>query len=166
VKRPTAVLVGMLMLLAGCGDRPGYDASAVEGYLLHMQNSPFANLAIIDKAKCPAHHDLSEGMTVRCTITVSGSKIPYRVTLTNVNDDPVTVSAKPDGVVLSRDKLRQVIGLSLPQGAAKAAVDCGGPFMVAHVGQSLKCQATLGSQVRTFTVKVKDTTGRVSVVSS
>ena len=163
MKRASVLLVGTLLLLAGCGDRPGYDASAVESYLVHMHGAPFSDG--IDKASCPSHHDVSEGMTVRCTLTVSGSKIPYRVRLTNVHDDPVTVSAEPDGVVLSRDKLRAVIGLSLPKGAARPAVDCGGSYMVAKVGQSLKCKATLGSQVSTFTVKVKDATGRVSVVS-
>jgi hypothetical protein len=163
VKRAAVLLLSTLALVAGCGDRPGYDASAVESYLVHMHDAPFAEG--IDKASCPAHQDVSEGMTLRCTLTVSGSKVPYRVRLTNVHDDPVTVSAVPDGVVLSRDKLRAVIGLSLPKGAARPAVDCGGSYMVAKVGQSLKCKATLGSQVSTFTVKVKDATGRVSVVS-
>jgi hypothetical protein len=163
VKRASVLLIGTLLLLAGCGDRPGYDASAVESYLVHQQGGPFSGG--IEKASCPAHHDLQEGMTVRCTVTVSGSRIPYRVKLTHVHDDPVRVTAQPDGVVLSREKLRAVVGLSLPQGAARPAVDCGGPYMVAKVGQSLKCTATLGSQVRTFTVKVKDATGRVSVES-
>jgi hypothetical protein len=150
VKRASLLLVSTLALVAGCGDRPGYDASAVESYLVHMHDAPFAEG--IDKASCPAHQDVSEGMTLRCTLTVSGSKVPYRVRLT-------------DGIVLSRDKLRTVIALSLPKGAARPAVDCGGSYMVAKVGQSLKCMATLGSQVSTFTVKVKDATGRVSVVS-
>jgi hypothetical protein len=163
VKRASVLLVGTLLLLAGCGDRPGYDPSAVESYLVHQHGGAFPDG--IERASCPAHRDLHEGMTVRCTVTVSGSKIPYLVRLTHVHDDAVRVSAHPDGVVLSREKLRAVIGLSWEKGAARPAVDCGGPYMVAKVGQSLTCKATLGSQVRTFTVQVKDATGRVSVVS-
>ena len=53
-----------------------------------------STMAVIDKASCPAHRDLSEGMTVHCTVTVSGSKVPYRVKLTNVHDDPVSVPAE------------------------------------------------------------------------
>jgi hypothetical protein len=104
-------------------------------------------------------------MRVTCTLSVSGAKLPYRVRLTNVHADRVTVAARPDGVLVSGTKLRNYVRTTLPDTAAGADVDCGGPFVVADVGSSVDCTLTLGSQQKPIKVKVLDDAGRVSISS-
>ena len=155
-----------LVVVAGCGDRPGYDASAVEKYLVASQGWRFAGAGEVSKASCPSDRDLSEGMTVLCTLTVSGSKVPFKVTLTDVHADKVKVTAAPDGVVISGARLRDVVASSLDTASQKATVDCGGAaFLVAKVGKTVDCTLVLGSQTKPFKVTIKDETGRVAIAS-
>ena len=155
-----------LLVLAGCGDRPGYDASAVEKYLVASQGTRFAGAGEVSKASCPSHRDLSEGMTVVCTLTVSGSKVPFKVTLTDVHADKVKVTAAPDGVVIPASRLREVVATSLDAASKKAQVVCGGSaFIVAKVGKTVDCTLVLGSQTKPFKVTITDESGRVSIAS-
>jgi hypothetical protein len=164
-RRALAIGVG-LMVLAGCGDRPGYDSAALERYLVASQAWRFTGANAVSQATCPSDRDLTEGMTLRCTLTVSGSKVPFRVRLTDVHAEKMKVTAAPDGVVIPGDKLREVVALALPETASKATVDCGGSaFIVARVGRTVDCTLVLGSQTKPFKVTVKDATGRVSIQS-
>ncbi len=166
VKRLAILLGASVLLLSGCGDRPGYDATAVEKYLASTQGQQFAGTGTVGKASCPRHRDLSEGMTVRCTLVVGGSKVPFLVTLTDVDASKVHVHAKPDGVVIPSSKLTAVVAQGLPAQSRGAKVDCGGDaFLVAKVGKTVTCSLVLGSQTRALKVTVKDASGRVSVSS-
>jgi hypothetical protein len=163
-RRATGLAVVGLLLLAGCGQSPGYDAAAVESYLATSQAATFAPTAQVSRAACPSDQELREGMTFTCTLSVSGSKLPYRVTLTHVHDT-VEVAAAPAGVIVSGAKLRAFVRTTLPKDSAGAQVDCGGPFVVAAVGSTVDCTLELGSQATPMKVKVLDETGRVSITS-
>ena len=166
MRRPVVTLLaGGLLLLAGCGESPGYDDAAVESYLVKSQSSLFGVAGDKARATCSDDRDLREGMTVACTLTVSGAKLPYRVKLTHVHDKRVTLVARPDGVLVSGAKIRAYVRSTLPDTSAGANVDCGGPFVVVDVGKSVDCTLTLGSQEKPITVKVLDEVGRVSVSS-
>ena len=149
--------------LAGCGDRPGYDDAAVESYLTTCQAATFAPAGKVGRATCPGDLELQEPMTFTCTLEVSGVKLPYVVRLSDVRTDEMSVSATPDGVLVSRTRLRDVVRSTLPKDSAAADLDCGGDFVVADVGETLPCTLTLGARERPIEVTVKDAAGRVSV---
>jgi hypothetical protein len=160
------LLASGLLLLVGCGESPGYDDAAVESYLVEGQSSLFGAAGDKATSTCPDDRELREGMTVTCTLTVSGAKLPYRVKLTNVHDEErVTVVARPDGVLVSGAKIRSYVRSTLPRTSAGADVDCGSPFVVVDVGATVECTLTLGSQEKPLEVKVLDTVGRVSIRS-
>ena len=161
-----ALAGGCLLLLVGCGgDRPGYDDSAVESYLSTSQADTFGTAGDVGKATCPGDLELREGMTFVCKLDVSGTKLPYKVRLTNVHEETVSISAAPDGVLVSGTRLRNFVRGTLPKASAEANVDCGGAFVVADVGESLPCTMTLGAQERSIKITVKDKAGRVSIGS-
>jgi hypothetical protein len=163
-RRSLALVAGGLLVLAGCGDTPGYDAAAVESYLVTSQADTFGATGV-DSASCPADRELAEGMQLTCTLKVSGAKLPYRVTLRNVHEPKVTVTAHPDGVLVSGAKLSSFVRSTLPKDAKGADVSCGGPFLVARVGTKVDCALVLGSQEKPLTVTVLDKAGRVSIGS-
>ena len=164
-RRVVPLLAAGLLLLAGCGESPGYDDAAVEAHLVKSQASLFGPAGDKARATCPADRELREGMTVTCTLTVSGAKLPHRVKLTNVHDKRVTVVSRPDGVLVSGTKIRSYVRSTLPSTSAGANVDCGSPFVVVDVGKSVDCTLTLGSQEKPIKVTVVDKVGRVSVSS-
>lgn len=151
-----------LALLAGCGEQPGYDASPVEDYLRSSQAALFGEQEV-EKASCPGDLTLLEGMTFTCTLTVAGADLPFRVTLSGVRTEEVTVRARPAGVLLAADRVRDHVRTTLPRTFEGADVDCGGAYVVAKVGAELSCRLTLGSQVKPLTVTVRDEEGRVTV---
>ena len=77
----------------------------------------------------------------------------------------MTVSAAPDGVLLSGVKVRDFVRTTLPKSSAAADVDCGGPYVVADVGETLDCTLALGAQEQPIKVTVKDKSGVVAVGS-
>jgi hypothetical protein len=161
----TAALAAGLLAVAACGDRPGYDRDAVESYLVESQGATFAPSGTVEKATCPAGLELREGMRFTCRLTVSGARVPYRVRLTHVHDDRVSVTASPDGVLVSGTKLTEAVRGRLPKASAAADVDCGGPYFVAAVGDTVDCTLVLGGQEKPIKVTVEDESGSVSVVA-
>jgi hypothetical protein len=134
----------------------------VESYLVQSQQAVLGDEV---RASCPDDLETEEGMTFRCTLKVSGAAMPYRITLTDLDAEKVTVSAAPDGVLISGVKVRDFVRTTLPKSSAAADVDCGGPFVVAEVGETLDCTLALGAQERPIKVTVKDEAGVVSVGS-
>jgi hypothetical protein len=168
VRRVWALVV-LGLLVSGCGDSPAYDASAVESHLVRTQAAAYGDTAKVTAASCPAHEDLREGMTLTCSVTVGGARVPYAVRLTHVHSDhAMTVSARPQGVLLSAAKLRAEVQRAMPKGPKDVQVVCGragASLVVARVGQKLACQVVLGSQTRPISITVKDAKGRVSISS-
>lgn len=162
VVRGTTLVVAVLVL-AGCGESPGYDRASVEGYLAQAQSGAFGSDAKVGRAMCPKHLALKEGMRFRCTLDVSGTAVPYQVRLTHVAGKQVTVHAAPDGVVVPALAVRDYVRSTLPRASRAAGVDCGKSYIVAKVGQTLDCKLTLGAQEKDITVTVKDEQGTVSV---
>lgn len=165
MRRLAALAAVSTILLSGCGAEPGYDAAAVESYLNSSQASRFAGAGPVGSARCPDERALREGMTVRCTLEVSRSQVPFVVTLRDVRTDEVKVSVRPDGVIISGKRLTDVVRLKLPADARQADVECDGnsAFVVAQVGQTIDCDVLLGSQRTAFRLTVTDAAGRVSI---
>jgi hypothetical protein len=159
-----AVSVGLLCL-AGCGERPGYDSTPVESYLARSQAGSFGPAVRIGRATCPEDLALEEGMTFRCRLDVADTALPYRVRLSQVRSEEMRVSAAPDGVLMSGEKVRDFVRSTLPKGSSAADVDCGGVYFVAEVGQTLECTLALGAQQRSIEVRVKDEAGVVTLGS-
>jgi hypothetical protein len=157
------VLAGLAVLLAGCGDRPGYDRGAVEHFLATSQAGTFGGDLEVGKASCPKEAAVEEGMTVRCTLAVSGSAVPYRVTLRDVHGKKVKVTAKPDAVIVPGAAVRDFVRTTLPKESKGADVDCGGGVIVAKVGQTLDCTLTLGAQTQPLKVTVTDKAGTIAI---
>ncbi len=151
-----------LSLLAGCGEQPGYQAGPVENHLRTSQAALFGDQEV-ERATCPTDLTLLEGMTFTCTLTVAGAELPFRVTLTDVRTEQVTVKARPAGVLLAADRVRDHVRTTLPRTFKGADVDCGGAYVVAKVGSKLDCRLTLGSQEKPLTVTVRDDEGHVTV---
>lgn len=158
-------LAASVVLLAGCGDRPSYDAGAVEDFLAKSQAATFGADLKVGKAHCPADVAVSEGMRLRCTLEVSGAKVPYRVQLRHVHAKKVDATARLDGVVVRSSSVRDFVRGTLPKESKGADVDCGKGVIVAKVGQSLDCTLVLGAQEKPLTVTVTDAQGTVAVAS-
>lgn len=159
--RVAAVAFGAF-LLAGCGDRPGYDSVSVEHFLETSQAGTFGDLHP-GKASCPKVATVTEGMTVRCTLAVAGSEVPYRVTLRHVHATKVDATAKLDGVVVPATAVRDFVRTTLPRESRGADVNCGGGMIVAKVGQTLDCTLTLGAQTQPIKVTVQDQAGTIGI---
>lgn len=162
--RALALGAAGLLLLAGCGDAPGYDHAAVEGYLVSSQSTALGG-AKVTGASCPHDRSLREGMSLTCTLAVSGTKLPYRVRLTHVHARRIRVTATPDGVLVDGSKLVAYVRSTLPHDATGATVRCGAAYVVTHVGDSLTCTMVLGSQQKDVKLKVTDPSGTVSLAS-
>jgi hypothetical protein len=160
-----AVAGSALLVLAGCGERPGYDRASVEGYLARAQSGSYGADAKVGRASCPEKLALKEGMRFTCTLDVSGSAVPYRVRLTHVQARKVTVQASPAGVVLPEVAVRDFVRSTLPRSSKGAGVDCGRRYLVAKVGQTLACKLTLGAQQKDIKVTVRDERGTIAVTS-
>ncbi len=112
---PLAVvsLVVAALGLAACGENQ-YDAGKVESILQQTQKDKLRGLPMGD-ATCPKDVKLSEGVTFQCTLVIAGEQAPYKVTLTNVKADKVTVTAEPakalvaTKAVLGRDLLAECL---------------------------------------------------------
>jgi hypothetical protein len=152
-----------VVLLAGCGEEPGLDLSAVESYLASSQAATYGADADVGQAHCAGHPALEEGMTLRCTLAVSGASVPYRLTLHHVHARKVAVTVALDAVVLDADELRAFVRKQLPKAFAKAGVECGGDYVVTDVGKTVECTVSSGAQTQSVVVKVEDDAGHVSL---
>jgi hypothetical protein len=151
------------VLLGGCGEKPGLDLSAVESYLAASQATTYGTDAAVGRAHCPGHPALKEGMTLRCTLTVSDASVPYRLTLHRVHSRKVSVDVALDAVVLRATDIRAFVRKQLPKAFAKASVDCGGDYLVTDVGETVDCTVSSGAQKEKITVTVEDEAGRITI---
>jgi hypothetical protein len=153
-----------LLLLSGCGDKPGLDTGAVESYLASSQASTYGADAEVGEASCPGEHALREGMVLSCTLAVSDASVPYRLTLHKVRSDKVSVDVALDAVVLRSADVRDFVLGQLPKAFRKADVDCGGhDLLVTEVGKTVDCTVSSGAQTKPVVVKVEDAEGRISI---
>jgi hypothetical protein len=165
-RRRVRLLAGAALgtvLLAGCGDDPGLDLSAVESYLATSQATTYGSDADVGKAHCAGHPALKEGMTLRCTLAVSDASVPYLLTLHHVYARNVSVDVALDAVVLRAADIRDFVRKQLPKAFAKAGVDCGGDYLVTDVGKTVECTVSSGAQSHPVTVTVEDEEGHVSL---
>jgi len=151
------------VLLSGCGEKPGLDLSAVEAYLASSQATTYGTDADVGRAHCAGHPALKEGMTLRCTLTVSDASVPYRLTLHHVHSRKVSVDVALAAVVLRATDIQTFVRKQLPKAFAKATVDCGGDYLVTDVGETVDCTVASGAQTQQVTVTVSDEAGRIAI---
>jgi hypothetical protein len=150
------------VLATGCGDVPGLDTEAVEAFLLQSQSSTYGDVEI-GPAACPGSHELRDGMTLQCTVTVVDAEVPYRVRLTHVHDEEVDAAVTLDAVVLMAARIQDYVRSTLPKDFSAAKVSCGHEVLVAQVGDAIDCTLAAGAQTKPLTVTVEDEAGHISI---
>lgn len=145
--RRNRLLVGAaaLLTLSACGDQPGFDAGSVEDYLVSSQRDAYPG-AEVGGAHCPSPLDLEEGMSFRCTLSVSGTEVPYSVRLTRVHSASPRVAVDARGIVVRASAAQRYLASSLPKTATGAKVDCGAAYLVVEEGDEVTCAVSLGGQ--------------------
>jgi len=164
-RRLAAYVAAAVVLGAGltaCGDEPGWDPTAVEGYLQQSQAQSFPDLEV-GAATCPGHHALAATMTVRCTLAVADADVPYRVRLRHAREDEVSVDVTLDSVVLRGSDIESYVRSTMPEDFAQAQVDCGHDLVVAQVGEDLDCTLASGAQTTPLSLRVEDAAGHLAV---
>ena len=153
--RRLLVLLGpaALLTLSACGDQPGFDAGSVEDYLVSSQRDVYPG-AEVDGAHCPSSLDLEEGMSFHCTLSVSGTEVPYAVRLTRVHSTSPRVAVAARGVVVRGSAAQRYLVSSLPKTAKGAKVDCGAAYLVVEEGDEVTCAVSLGGQSKEVALEV------------
>jgi hypothetical protein len=164
--RFAAYAAGVLVLGAGltaCGDEPGWDPTAVESFLQTSEAGSFAGLDV-GPAHCPAHHALTDTVTVRCTLAVADAEVPYSVRVGHAREKKVDVSARLDSVVLRGTDIQAFVRSTLPKDSREATdVDCGHVLVVAQVGDQLDCTLASGAQTAPLSLTVEDAEGHLTL---
>lgn len=162
---------GALVLLAlsacsvslGAGSK--YDAGAVEEFLATSQEGNTGDLAI-GEATCPEDVDVVEGVEVECTLEIGGQAAPYTITLTDVDEDEISVNAIQAKAIIPVASAEQFVTDNLDESAAGATVDCSeseDPLILADPGDKIPCVLTLGSDTQTLELNVTDVEGNITI---
>jgi len=162
--RTRAAAAAAVLLLSACGDQPGFDPQAVEDFLVSSQQSRYQPGDDLE-AVCPYDLKLEEGMTFACTLTASGTDIPYRVQLTRVREADPTVQVETAALVVPETTVQIYVVSSLPATARGAKLDCGSSYVVVEAGDDFMCYLSLGGQQREVTLTA-DEQGAVTIADS
>lgn len=163
MRRSAVVAAVLAVVLSGCGDEPGVDTEAVEGYLATSQAGAYEGLEV-GAPDCPADEDLREDLELACTLTVADVQVPYRVTLRDVESAEVSIEVELERVVVVTSAVQDYVRTLLSEEYAAASVACdGADLVVTDVGETLDCTLALGAEVTPLRVTVEDEAGHVSV---
>jgi hypothetical protein len=159
----TVSIVGAVAL-AGCGSN-SYDAGTVEKYVRKSQEGKVRGLALGD-ATCPKDVKLSEGVTFQCTLEIAGEAAPYKVRLTDVNADKVTINLEPAKALIATSAVVGLVRDGLkPRFQDRAKITCGEKqLLVVDPGTRIGCIVTVGGERRQAIARVEDRQGRVTLV--
>lgn len=159
---PLAVvsLVVAALGLAACGENQ-YDAGKVESILQQTQKDKLRGLPMGD-ATCPKDVKLSEGVTFQCTLVIAGEQAPYKVTLTNVKADKVTVTAEPAKALVATKAVLDFVRSRLTPELRDKPLTCGDKeLLIAAPGTKIGCVITIDGKENQIVLRVKDTKGNV-----
>ena len=158
---PIALLA--MLSLAACGGN-AYDQAKVEKFLAQSQEGKVRGLKL-GKATCPKDVKLTEGVTFRCTLLIAGVAAPYKVTLTNVKADKVTITGEPAKALISTQAAVDFVTGQLNASAAKRAkVRCskaGEQVIIAAPGTQIGCIVAIDGKQLQAVLVVDDTKGSV-----
>lgn len=146
--------------LGACGENR-YDAGKVESLLKQTQEGKLRGLPM-GEAKCPDDVKLTEGVTFRCTLEIAGEPAPYKVTLTNVKADKVTVSAEPAKALIATQAIVDFVRAQLTPELRSKSLTCGDKkLLIADPGTKIGCVLTIDGKENQIVLRVKDTKGNV-----
>ena len=156
---PLTVAVAALGL-AACGENQ-YDAGKVESILKDGQKDKLRGLPMGD-ATCPKDVELKEGVTFRCTLVIAGEPAPYKVTLTNVDADKVTVTSEPAKALIPTALVLDFVRRQLSPSLQDKPLTCGDDkLLIVDPGTKIGCVITIDGKENQITLRVKDTQGNV-----
>ena len=162
----TLVIVSVVAgaLLSGCGSN-SYDAGTVENYVRKSQEGKVRGLALGD-ATCPKDVDLTEGVTFQCTLEIAGEPAPYKVRLTDVDADKVTVALEPAKALIATSAVVDLVRGGLkPRFQDGAKISCGEKqLLVVDPGTQIGCIVTVHGQQRQAIARVENRQGKVVLV--
>lgn len=146
--------------LAACGSNE-YDAGKVESLLQQTQKDKLRGLPM-GAASCPKDVKLTEGVTFQCTLVIAGERAPYKVTLTNVKADKVTVTAEPAKALVSTKAVLDYVRSQLTPELRSKPLTCGDKqILIAEPGTKIGCVITIDGKENQIVLRVKDTKGTV-----
>jgi hypothetical protein len=158
-----ALLILVALAIAGCGSN-SYDAGKIESFLSKSQEGKVRGLKL-GAATCPKDVKLTEGVTFRCTLRIAGVDAPYKVRLTHVDADKVTITAEPAKALIStRAAVDFVSGRLNPSVAKRATVACAKPgvqVIVAAPGTQVGCVVAVDGKQLQAVLVVDDTSGHI-----
>lgn len=147
--------------IAGCGSN-AYDAGKIESYLKDSQQGKVRGLPLGD-ATCPRDVELTEGVTFRCKLEIAGEPAPYKVRLTNVDADEVTVNLEPARALIATAVVVDLVRGGLkPRYRDRAKVSCGEKqVIVADPGTRIGCVVRIGGEERQAVARIENKEGKV-----
>ena len=158
-----ALLILAALAIAGCGGN-SYDAGKVQSFLRKSQEGKVRGLQL-GAATCPKDVKLTEGVTFRCTLLIAGVAAPYKVRLTHVDADKVTIDAEPAKALIStRAAVDFVTGQLNASARARAKVACAKPgvkVVVAAPGTQVGCVVAIDGRQLQAVLVVDDTSGNI-----
>lgn len=153
-------LAAVALVLGACGENQ-YDAGKVESILKEGQQGKLGGLAM-GEATCPKDVKLTEGVTFQCTLVIAGERAPYKVTLTNVKADKVTVTAEPAKALVSTKAVLDYVRSQLTPELRSKPLTCGDKqILIAEPGTKIGCVITIDGKENQIVLRVKDTKGTV-----
>ncbi len=168
--RRRALLVGVVvagLLLSGCSFElslgGGPDLDEVEDKLVEEQEKATPDLAV-GGATCPEEVDVEEGATLECTVDIEGVEAPYKVTLTEVNEDEERVSfqSEPAKPIIDVSLVVEFLRGNLNTRSQGAEIDCGdAAVLVTEVGETIECTVSDERGSETVPLVVKNVEGDV-----
>ncbi|MCU0258903.1 MAG: DUF4333 domain-containing protein [Solirubrobacteraceae bacterium] len=157
----TLACAGAMTLTACSGN--AYDAQTVEDKLKETQRDKVRGLPI-GEARCPDDVELKEGVTFRCTLEIAGKPAPYRVRLTDVEAEKVTINVEPARALIATGAVVEFLRAQLPAALSSAKVSCGDErLLIADPGTKIGCVVTVDGKENQVVLRVKDTKGNVVI---
>ena len=157
------VLVALALAIAGCGSN-SYDAGKVESFLSKSQAGKVRGLKL-GAATCPKDVKLTEGVRFRCTLMIAGVAAPYKVRLTHVDADKVTITAEPAKALISTQAAVDFVTGQLNASARRRAkVACAKPgvqVIVTAPGTQVGCVVAIDGKQLQAVLVVDDTGGHI-----
>lgn len=151
-----------VLLVTACSSGNSYDAGKTEQYLKESQQGKVRGLPL-GEATCPEDVELSEGVTFQCTLEIAGVAAPYKVRLTNVDADKVTINLEPAKALIGTAAVVDLVRSGLkPQYRDQAKITCGDKeLLVTDPGTKIGCIVTVDGDQSQAVVRVADKNGRV-----
>lgn len=143
----------------------GVDFSELEDRLVEEQKTKSPNLDV-GAATCPEDVAVENGATFQCTVVVEGVDAPYKITMSDVDEDAENAyfDIKPAKPIIDVSKVVGFLESQLTSDRAGATVDCGDEaVIVTEIGSTIDCTVSDGGESEKVAVLVKDLQGTITL---